>query len=153
MARSSTLALGPWKVEVDQEMITLPPDPRPVPDESWRFMDAARHGHFWRGGSYPTLEWVQLPCTMGHDDDCDSEGFYRCPHCDEAISPGMKPGSLFSQSIAGPIQVTATYTGSRETRMYVLRGPDAEAVMTDPVEALPRVTSGMQPTQVEWTAF
>lgn len=65
----------------------------PGPDPDWHFIDAKGHGHFYMRGAedgYPTLEWVSLPCTMGHDEDCTSEGYYECRICAERIEPGSK---------------------------------------------------------------
>lgn len=72
-------------------------DPGIEPNPDWRYVDSLGHGHFYRPtttpdnvdrpGPYPTLEWIVEPCTMGHDDDCQSEGHWECRECRETISP------------------------------------------------------------------
>lgn len=83
LAMYSTMELS---VHQDHQTVT---SDLPEPDPEWRFVDAAGHGHFRSDDGYPTLEWVTLPCTMGHD-DCDAEGSYRCLLCDEEIRPATR---------------------------------------------------------------
>jgi hypothetical protein len=60
------------------------------PDPTWRYVDEQGHGHFWRKDDYPTLRRVVLPCTMGHGDECSSEGYWECRTCGEHIHPGTQ---------------------------------------------------------------
>jgi hypothetical protein len=65
-----------------------------VPDQAWRHVDAAGHGHFWSGKELPTLEWV-ITGTEWAGDERDGEevevGEYRCRLCDdEVVEPGRR---------------------------------------------------------------
>jgi hypothetical protein len=62
----------------------------PEADPDWRFVDPNGHGHFRQGNKYPTLRWVALPCSMGHGDECTSEGYYECTICSKVIHPGTR---------------------------------------------------------------
>ena len=69
--------------------------PQKVPDEKWRFVDAAGHGHFWETGEektfwLPTLEWVVTGTEwVGEGSDAEEikVGEYRCKTCGEVIEP------------------------------------------------------------------
>ncbi len=95
----------------------------PVSDPAWRFVDTAGHGHFYGSKSdpYPTLEWVSLPCSMGHD-DCDSEGHYRCRTCLATITPGTKmPGRVW---VAGMTTCRLTVSDDDGTTTVYMFGPE-----------------------------
>lgn len=100
----------------------------PGPDPDWRFVDAQGHGHFYKDkdGAYPTLTWVSVPCTMGHGDDCDAEGWYECRLCAERIQPGTKaqPPAWVSGVITYRLRVA---DGGRWTS-YVFGGQQWDAV-------------------------
>lgn len=106
---------------------------RPVPDPSWRYVDQHGHGHFYdeKAREFPTLEWVVLPCTMGHGDECTSEGYYKCPLCDEEISPGtVMPRP---QIIQGPVTYTLAVEDARGTTTYRF-GPEQWSAVQSAVE-------------------
>jgi len=106
-----------------------------VPDPDWRMVDAAGHGHFYDDG-YPTLEWEGLPCTMGHGDDCDAEGFYRCPMCWEEIQPAWKDGGREVVHTRTSGYVTIQDYGSRER--WALTSSEAIDTLSQAVHAAVR---------------
>jgi hypothetical protein len=60
-------------------------------DPEWRAVDSRGHGHFYGiAVRYPTLTWIAEPCSMGHGEDCDSEGHYECATCGETVVPGTR---------------------------------------------------------------
>lgn len=64
-------------------------------DPNWRYVDRAGHGHFGSseaGKPLPTLVWT-ITRTYWCEDcgDEHDEGEWRCPHCEEAITPGTRP--------------------------------------------------------------
>jgi hypothetical protein len=85
----------------------------PERDPDWKMVDENGHGHFVdKNGELPTLRWVAQPCSMGHGDDCDSEGYFECLLCGEVISPGTRTPKPFY--VAG----MTTYTLTTETSTY-----------------------------------
>lgn len=90
----------------------------PEPHPSWKFVDGAGHGHFYGETErrYPTLEWVVLPCTMGHGPECTAEGYYRCPLCHERISPRVR--TPVPVVIPGPARYRLTYVTARVQTVY-----------------------------------
>lgn len=107
-------------LRIDQDYIDVTSD---LPD--WRYVDAAGHGHFFDSG-YPTLRWVPQPCTMGHD-ECEAEGYYECPLCEEQIAPKTRMGSR--KSIPGQRTYTLLIQRPDSRREYVFGdGQWAEAV-------------------------
>ncbi len=146
---TATISLGPWSITAEQEMIPISMS-GPVADTSWQHLDAAGHGHFWQDG-YPTLEWVRVPCTMGHDHDCDAEGYYRCPNCGEVIIPGtVSPDLIPTRHERGPLRVTLVHDDGQQRRVYKVTGSDAEAVIADPVGTIPRVIESLAPATTEF---
>lgn len=85
---TNTVVWPGYELELDApgEWVTFD---RPELDPTWRVVDANGHGHFYEDG-YPTLEWMGLPCTMGHDEDCDVEGYYACRLCRVKVEPGTR---------------------------------------------------------------
>lgn len=82
--------------------------PSKIPDEEWRYIDKAGHGHFWKGKKLPTLKEVVTGTTWVGDEYESHEvelTEHRCLLCDEVIKPGMR-------SEYGPSHVPgiATYT-------------------------------------------
>jgi hypothetical protein len=120
-ANVNTLTVGPWTIEVCREMHEVYSN-SPTPAKDWRFIDAAGHGHFWQDG-YPTLRWASVPCTMGHGDDCDAEGWWECRLCAEHISPGMKPPSMFPKMIAGLTTASLFYDDGERRDEYAITDP------------------------------
>ena len=64
-----------------------------VPDEEWRFVDKAGHGHFWRGKKVPTCKLV-VTGTTWIGDEYDGEEVeikeWQCRLCKEIIEPGYR---------------------------------------------------------------
>lgn len=94
-----------------------------MPDKAWSHIDANGHGHFHyrEDDRYPTLEWVPEPCTMGHGDDCTSEGAYRCRQCGERVEPGRK-WEIHQIPTMARYTLTVDYGNATET--YVLTADD-----------------------------
>lgn len=89
-------------------------------DPSWQFVDGEGHGHFVgkaKSETLPTLEWVSFPCSMGHGDDCTSEGEWRCRLCGEVIDPGTRPARPVT--ITGPREYTLTLEDGVVTSTYL----------------------------------
>ena len=87
---------GPdFSVEVKQIDVT---GIGPEPDTSWRFIDAAGHGHHYDKG-YPTLKEITEPCEEDGE-TLDRHVRWECPHCGEVIEPA-KVWSSFTRSIPG----------------------------------------------------
>lgn len=98
--------IPPWTITINQDQIPVYSN-SPTPDKTWTFIDAAGHGHFYGSyalrGKYPTLVWVAEGCDMGHDEDCEGEGHWECPHCGEEIVPGLNPPPTGPTYIKGPV--------------------------------------------------
>src|SRR5687768_8411289 len=70
-------------VEAKNDPVFVGENSRTELDPDWSFIDENGHGHFVdknepKGDRLPTLRWVPEACSMGHGDDCDSEGHYVC---------------------------------------------------------------------------
>ncbi len=137
------MVLGPWTVTYTQELIQ---ETGMVPDEKWRFIDKAGHGHFADGKKYPTLrlvrerEWCEV-----HEDMEDVEHF-ECPHCGETVSPKWIDQSILGRSRLGPISMTITHRSEGITREFHLGDEDARAVLNNPIEEIPKRTANVAPT-------
>lgn len=97
-----------------------------VPDEKWRYVDKAGHGHFWKDGELPTLKWVITGKGWVGDEYDGSEydiGEYRCKLCEETIKP--KKRSEAAKPILGPTTVTLEVAGER---FVLTEGQYAESV-------------------------
>lgn len=99
-----------------------------VLDPDWRHVDAAGHGHFYDSTAkgYPTLRWVSQPCTMGHGDDCEAEGYYECSTCAEQVAPGTRWGG--QTYIPGLVTYRLTVHGDGIKSTYVFGRQQWEAV-------------------------
>lgn len=73
------------------------------PDPTWRMVDSNGHGHFAMEipgtCTYPTMFWDVEPCTMGHGDDCTSEGSWRCLQCNEIMMPSKRPAQPIYEEV------------------------------------------------------
>lgn len=130
MTNEHTLWPG-YALAVDQPVEVVESN-MPEPDPEWRFVDSHGHGHFYdpKAKTWPTLEWVILPCTMGHGDDCEAEGFYRCPLCNEQISPGTRPPRPVT--IRGPVTYRLTVTKGESITSYAF-GPEQFNELTEAI--------------------
>lgn len=94
----------------------------PESDPDWRVVDSNGHGHFYsattRANRYPTLTWIAEPCSMGHGDDCDSEGHYECAVCGETVVPGTRPAR--DAWVPGHLSYHLTVPDGRGSREYAL---------------------------------
>ena len=145
----TTMYLGPWTIEAEQEIIEILDD-SPQPDKGWRFIDANGHAHFWQDG-YPTLKSVEVECYCSAVEEDHTVPQLECPHCGEVIVPNRRaPGVLDRRIEKGQLWVTLTYSTGDVTKEYQLSEQDGRAVMSDPVEAIPRVTAGLQPSSVSF---
>lgn len=116
MTKSQSIWPG-YELTVDVELIPITTN-IPEPDPAWRFVDGEGHGHFYdpTAKNYPTLRWVSLPCTMGHD-DCDSEGYHECAVCGERITPGTR--MPMPTSMIGPTTYRLTVDEGDTRIVYV----------------------------------
>lgn len=82
------------------------------PDQEWRHVDRAGHGHFWKGSKTPTLERV-VTGTTWVGDEYDGEEFevaeLRCRLCGEVVEP--KRRWVPAKPIPGPTTVTLELDG------------------------------------------
>lgn len=142
MSESSSVALWPnIELEVNRpgewvETMTTEPDP------GWRYKDAAGHGHYYDDG-FPTLTWVSEPCTMGHGEDCDSEGHWECPLCREWVNPGTRMSKPVF--ISGPTSYVLTVTRGDMVVRYSHFGPEQmEAIGAALADAIQGVLADYQ---------
>lgn len=125
-------------VQYHTEQIPIDPGGNEL-DPDWKFVDHEGHGHFYgdfkSGDRYPTLKWVSRPCTMGHGDDCDSEGYWECRQCGEVIQPGTRPysGPTF---VDGPTTVEVTIHSDHTTERWVGDKSWFEDAWDDAMDAL-----------------
>ena len=87
----STISGTGWRLHVIQGIEQFPERSRRR-DPKWKTTDSNGHRHkakVTKKGNvkYPTLQWVTVPCSMGHGDDCTSEGYCVCRECREVIHP------------------------------------------------------------------
>lgn len=101
-----------FSVEIKREQIpvhSMHPTTK-VPDEKWRFVDKAGHGHFWDGKDLPTLVWV-VTGKQWVGDEYDGEeydvGEWRCKLCDEVVEP-KKKAVYAPQFVDGPTTFLVT---------------------------------------------
>lgn len=138
--------LGPWTITFEQE--TVPSENGPEPDRSWRFIDRAGHGHFWKDG-YPTLKPVIEECYCSVVDEPHSVEHWECPHCGETITPRITPSR--PTTVLGRLRVTLEYASHNERRTYDgFTEQEAQAIRKDPIEAIPRLTANRQPSLMEF---
>lgn len=141
----AVIALGPWTVEYHQEW---EPEEGLVPDEGWRFIDAAGHGHFCKSGKWPTLKLDTSTVYCDEHDDDEEISRLLCPHCGEEVRPSMVDQSLTGRRKPGPIRMRITHRTNSATRVFEVYGDDAKAVLENPVEELPRITAELQPVSI-----
>jgi hypothetical protein len=103
------------KVEQESETIELSPGSTEH-DPDWTYVDKAGHGHFTRKtpnapDPFPTLRWVGTGCTMGHGEECDAEGYWECPQCDERIQPGLRAATPQIIRHRPRVEITAHHPG------------------------------------------
>lgn len=86
-----------------------------VPDEEWRFVDKAGHGHFWKlfskkPSTIPTCVLV-VTGTEWVGDEYEAEEIeikeWKCKLCTEIIKPGYRQ-ELAPTHVPGPTWVTVT---------------------------------------------
>lgn len=79
-----------------------------VPDEEWRYVDKAGHGHFWKGKKVPTCKLV-VTGTTWVGDEYEAEEIeikeWKCKLCYEIIEPGYRM-QLAPTHVPGPTWVT-----------------------------------------------
>ena len=97
-------------VSVEREEIPVSTlRPARVPDERWRLVDAAGHGHFWQGNDLPTLDWI-VTGKGGYPDGTEYDiGEHRCKLCGQTVEPGMKDEQ--PKPVYGPTQITVQVDG------------------------------------------
>lgn len=135
MTNTQTVVMWPgFEVTFEQEgewVTTATPER----DPDWKYVDSAGHGHFYAAdGLLPTLKWNARPCSMGHGDDCDSEGTWNCRLCDEEIHPGTRPARPVY--IPGPRRITCTVTQGSTTTVYAMPQEAWEAFVNRGTEFL-----------------
>jgi len=112
-------------LEARQDVTVVHIEGHSVPDEAWRFTDAAGHGHYYRGG-YPTLKEVWYLGWCGRCRDTHDEGeildHYECAECGEDISPAVTWTGPSAVQLPGLRSYTRcgwiTVTGQEAQRMY-----------------------------------
>lgn len=142
--------------------LTPPPQPIPLgpgvtePDPAWRTLDSNGHGHIAQPipGSvdYPTLEWISEPCSMGHGEDCDSEGAWHCLICGEVVQPGRRPASPIFEKAPGRYELKVVDAQERSivTCIYDLTGQQVRDLGVAAAEAIKAylLEAEIQPTEI-----
>lgn len=123
---SLTTSRGAWpmfSVQIEREDIAVDVIHEiTVPDEKWRFIDKAGHGHFWKlfskkPSTIPTCELIVVG-TRWVGDEYDAEEIdvkeWQCRTCGETIEPGYRKERPPTH-VPGPTWVKITMEGHEYT--------------------------------------